>query len=778
MPAVAVAAALAVLSPSPLAGGLRLQRSHCWLEAGGCVKASSARFLLRRRRPSSGRRRWSLLVQARANDSEILLLAEGLDKSHDGEVFQFKDLNLTVSRGAKVGVVGANGGGKSTLLKVLAGKDSADSGSLQRRRGLLLAYLAQEPDLDGDKTVLESVLSYVSSSGEDSPLAAAVARYELAVSRVASASSDDDSSDLQAEMQAAMAQMDALGGAWELGAEAKKVLEQLGLGQSSSASSGRQEALYQREVRSLSGGQRKRAALAGTLLMRPELLLLDEPTNHLDIAAIEWLEKLLQDPELTLVLVTHDRFFLDRICNEIVEINDGAAYRHAGNYSKFLANKAEREAAAAAEVAAAKNMLRKEAEWMRRQPKARSTKSRARVDRFYRLTSRVEAGKKDAAEGIRLDTGTTRLGNKALALRNAYVKLGHANHDDGNGVASSSNSNSPVILDGFSYTFEPGERIGIVGRNGVGKSTLLDVLAGSRPLDSGEREAGETLKIGYFRQDALIIPDDVRVIDFVRQAGGETIELGGRGVGGFQGAIAEKVVVTAESFLSRFGFSRKKQFDWAAKLSGGERRRLALALVLMQRPNFLMLDEPTNDLDLPTIEVLEAYLKDYEGCLVVVSHDRAFMNNIAPRLFVLEGNGEVYVFEGNYEDYQEYKVEKEREDAAAAKAAAAKAAAKEARRPAMPEAASSSLGAASNGVSDNQQARRLSYSEKREFEKLEGQIALLGDKKASLEAELGTMGADADYAALMEISANLAKLEDEIDMKTERWLELAELAGA
>eukprot|EP00897_Mesotaenium_endlicherianum_P010397 jgi/Mesen1/9386/ME000613S08762 len=520
---------------------------------------------------------------------------EALAKTYTGMQYLFEGLDISVSKGQKIGFLGANGCGKSTLLKVLAGVEAPDKGTVQRRRGVRLGYLAQDPEIDDSLTVLDAVFA------ADTPVMSAVREYERAVAKQAAAvPGSPEERACNAALQAAMDNMDALQ-AWDVASEAEKLLEILGVG------------FTDRQVATLSGGQRKRVAMAATLLAKPELVILD---------------------------VTHDRYFLDTVCNQMLELDGGGAYRHTGNYSTYLANRAQRLADTEAAIARAETVLRKEAEWMSRQPKARSTKSRERIDRFHALTKKAERGPPPVE--LALAVGEARLGRKVLAMDDATAVRGDR-----------------TIFDGFKYEFGRGDRIGIVGRNGVGKSTFLDAIAGLLPLESGTRDAGDTLVMGYYTQQTPPVPDDMRVIEYARQFG-ESVMVGSEHSGGFQGASAGVVEsVTAVNLLERAG-----------SLSGGEKRRLYLATILMQRPNFLLLDEPTNDLDLPTIQVLESFLSTFEGSLLVASHDRAFMDNVAARLFVLEGDGEIQLYDGTYSEYMEDGRQREEEQKQREKGAA------------------------------------------------------------------------------------------------------------
>ncbi|GJP35507.1 hypothetical protein CLOM_g20018 [Closterium sp. NIES-68] len=727
---------------------------------------------------------------------EALITGEGLVKSFGMDVL-FEGLDVTISRGQKLGLLGRNGCGKSTLLRILAGMEAPDKGKVQRRRQLNLAFLAQDPDLPGSLSLLDAVLS------ADNAAMRAVRDYERAAQRMKGR--EPSPSDIAA-LQRAMDGVEAMG-AWDVVAEAEKLLDILGLGDAvvnngaAGVNSGAANAvngdgggggggggITERQVSSLSGGQRKRVALAATLLAKPELIILDEPTNHMDVAVIDWMQSALSDPSLTVVLVSHDRYFLDAVCTEMLEIDRGSSFRHSGNYSNFLAARAKRAVEEAAAIGRAANTLRREGEWMSRMPKARSTKSRSRIDRFLSLTKataekRQRQQQQAVGSVVEMGMGEARLGGKVMELRDATAMRGQN-----------------TVFEGFTYEFGRGDRLGVVGRNGAGKTTFLDALAGLLPLPSGTRDMGETVVMGYYTQHMPPIPDNMRVLDFVQNFNPMAAVLGswgsipaaaaaagaGSGAGGGAGSASgsggsgSAEPVSASELLERFGFPRAKQYAWASKLSGGEKRRLLLAAVLAQRPNFLMLDEPTNDLDLQTIEALESFLASYEGCLLVASHDRAFMDAVVDRQFVLEGNGQVLLFDGLFSEYladaREQKAEKEKEKGAEEerrKEAEGKRRADEQRK-AEEEAdvARVSGGNKTKGKS----ARKMSYMERKEWERLEQEIEKLEKKKGLVEAKLEEKSRQGDFDALQGLSDELAVLAKSIEAKSDRWLELAELA--
>ncbi|CAI5477964.1 unnamed protein product [Closterium sp. Yama58-4] len=705
---------------------------------------------------------------------EALITGEGLAKSFGMDVL-FEGLDVTISRGQKLGLLGRNGCGKSTLLRILAGMDAPDQGKVQRRRNLNLAFLAQDPDLPSHLSLLDAVLS------ADNAAMRAVREYERAAQRM---KGRDPTPAEAAALQRAIDGVEAMG-AWDVVAEAEKLLEILGLGDAAltnSGGGGSGGGIMERQVSSLSGGQRKRVALAATLLAKPELIILDEPTNHMDVAVIDWMQSALSDPSLTVVLVSHDRYFLDAVCTHMLEIDRGYSFRHSGNYSNFLAARAKRAAEEAAAIGRAANTLRREGEWMRRMPKARSTKSRSRIDRFLALTKATAEKRQrqqQAAVGrvVEMGMGEARLGGKVLELRDATAMRGES-----------------TVFEGFTYEFGRGDRLGVVGRNGAGKTTFLDALAGLLPLPSGTRDVGETVVMGYYTQHMPPVPDNMRVLDFVQNFNPTAAVLGSWGsipaaaaaaadaaaAAAAAGAAAGSAEpVSASELLERFGFPRAKQYAWASKLSGGEKRRLLLAAVLAQRPNFLMLDEPTNDLDLQTIEVLESFLSAYEGCLLVASHDRAFMDAVVDRQFVLQGDGQVLLYDGLFSEYladaQEQKAEKEKEEKERVaeedrrKEAEGKSVVEEQRKR---EEGAGSGGSKTKGKS----ARKMSYMERKEWERLEQEIEKLEKKKVAVEAQLERKSKAGDFAMLQELSDELAALGQAIEVKSDRWLELAELA--
>ncbi|CAL5223735.1 g6295 [Coccomyxa viridis] len=641
---------------------------------------------------------------------ETLLTLESVGRTHDGHTQLFSNVSATLTRGERLAVVGPNGCGKTTLLRLIAGVDEPDSGAV-RKRNTSIGYLPQSPELDEGLSAFDAILH----SG--SILARCVLAYEQAI-----ASGD------QKAMDAATEEMNRLGG-WEFREQAEEMLKRVGLPNSGQL------------VGSLSGGQKRRVALAAALLANPDLIVADEPTNHMDHQVIRWLEQYLTTQDISVVVVTHDRAFMESVCTSVLELEAGETTLHnfggPGSYDRFRQLREERRAAKAAAAADAKRTLRKETEWMRRQPKARSTKSTARIKQFYELTAKArDVPQAEVSVDFDGETKMKRQGRKVMELKGASYSV-----------------NSKEIVSDFWYSFYPGERIGVVGPNGAGKSTMLNLIAGSLPLTSGEREIGETTAVGFFQQEPPTnLPQDMSMADYLRSVGQDAASTSGRG---------EDSLDTPTTVLERVGFARNRHYTKVRMLSGGECRRLQLAAVLMSRPNLLILDEPTNDLDLATVESMESFLAGYGGCLLVASHDRAFMEGL-DRLFVLRGDGVVRLFEGPYSEYLEI-VQAEDEAAAA-------------------EQQAQTLGRfhnGSNGKQDStptakpQRSLRMGFREKQEYESLEGLIDTLSAEKQDTERELAKVSGD--YERMLELSQRLDKLAEQIDAKTERWLELAEM---
>ena len=626
-----------------------------------------------------------------------LLDVQHLTKSI-GDLLLFEDISFSVTEGQHVGLIARNGAGKSTLMNIITGREDYDSGEVVYRRDIRVDYLEQTPSFDPAATALEVCLA------RKEKRFGLVAQYERCLSQPGTPGLDL----LIAEME----RLDA----WNLEQEVKRVLTKLDIKD------------YDRPVSQLSGGQMKRVALANVLLSQPDLFILDEPTNHLDLEMIEWLEGELRHNRKGLLMVTHDRYFLDRVCSVILELDGRQLYTYRGNYEYYLEKRQERLDNMSAAWAKANNLYRKELDWMRRMPCARGTKARYRKDAFYELQDQVK--KRIAERSMRLETKGNYIGSKIFEAQ--YVSKAF----DGQ------NGEKKVILKDFNYTFARYEKLGIVGGNGTGKSTFIKLLLGLLKPDSGRFVVGETVRFGYYSQEGMAFDRDMKVIDAVRRIA-ETVDLGG----GRR--------LTAMQFLNHFLFTPARQQDYIYKLSGGERRRLYLCTVLMQNPNFLVLDEPTNDLDISTLQVLEEYLADFKGCVLIVSHDRYFMDRIVDHLLVFKGEGVIDDFPGNYSQYREWKSVREREQEAPVKAA--KAVAKNERR------------------AQQDKPRKLTFKEKNELAALEKEIEAMEQEQKQLEAEMSSGQLSGE--AIVEKSRRFAQLTEELDGKSMRWLELSELAG-
>lgn len=617
------------------------------------------------------------------------LQAENIDKRF-GENLLFENISFGISEGEKIALIAKNGNGKTTLLNILAGLDTVDNGKLSYRQNLKIGYLSQDILLDPQKTILDAIFSL------DSSLMNVVRNYQEALEC-------EDPEILQKSIDA----MDSLN-AWDFEIKVKQTLSILRIDQ------------FNLKIEQLSGGQQKRVALAAVLLEDPDLFILDEPTNHLDLNMIEWLEEFLIQSGKTLFMVTHDRYFLDRVCNVILEIDDNTLYTYNGNYSYYIEKRQERKNNQATVVEKANNLLRTEAEWMRRMPKARGSKAKFRIDNYNELKVKAQY-RKD--EELSISIPSTRLGSKVFELYNVSKSYGDT-----------------LLFKDFNYKFARNEKIGIVGANGTGKTTLLDILSGIVKSDTGRIERGSTVNLAYYRQDGMKFNEDDRVIDAVKKIA-EVVHLG------------NDKEFSAQQFLQYFLFPVPKQQQKISKLSGGEKRRLYLCTVLMMRPNFLILDEPTNDLDIVTLQVLEDYLMHFDACVVIVSHDRYFMDKIVDHLFVLEGNNKVKDFPGNYSVYRSYLDEKERLN----KITLSKRKSNE------------KIKVVKN---QNSYEDRLSYKEKVELENLESEIESMTSEKAILEAEL--MSGTLSQVDLEDKSLRYSKISGLLDEKEIRWLELSE----
>ncbi len=615
------------------------------------------------------------------------LQIENLSK-YWGELPLFDGISFSINEGQKVAMIAKNGAGKSTLMDIIAGLETPDSGKSSLSNHISIGYLRQNPELNPEDTILEATFN---SSGE---LIQAVKNYEKAL----------ESHDSRV-LDSAIERMNALN-AWDFELKIKQILTQLKITN------------VNQQIKFLSGGQKKRVALAHILIDEPDFLILDEPTNHLDLEMIEWLEKHLEKAKGTLFMVTHDRYFLDRVCNEIIELENNTIYKYKGNYSYYVEKREERIQSLNAEIDRAKNLFRTELEWLRRMPQARSHKSKYRTENAYKLQEK--ASQRRVEDEVELTVQGKRLGSKILNIKNISKAFGEL-----------------IILDKFSYNFTRLEKIGIIGKNGSGKTTVLNMLTGSMLPDSGTIDIGETISFGYYRQDGISFNAGDKVIDVIKEIA-EVVDLGNGNR------------MTASQFLNYFLFPPDTQYNFVEKLSGGEKRRLYLCTVLMRNPNFLILDEPTNDLDIITLNVLEDYLRNFQGCAIVVSHDRFFMDKIVDHLFVFDGDGQVKDFPGNYSDYREWVDEKEREQRTPDK--------REKILKPKP---------VKEGV------RKLSFNEKRELEQLEKDIANLEEEKNEIETAMNS--GNCSSSELVAKSQRHGEIRELLDDKELRWLELSEM---
>ncbi|PQJ80424.1 ABC-F family ATP-binding cassette domain-containing protein [Polaribacter porphyrae] len=613
------------------------------------------------------------------------LSVENISKSY-GERILFQDISFGINKDQKIAFVAKNGSGKTSILNIIAGLDVADSGQIVSRKDISIAYLAQKDDLDTNLTIEETIFA------TDNKILSVIKNYEKALENPDDADAYQNAFELMEQYNA-----------WDFETQYKQILSKLKLDD------------LNQKIASLSGGQKKRLSLAIVLISKPDLLILDEPTNHLDLEMIEWLEAFFAKEKITLFMVTHDRYFLERVCNEILELDEGKIYKYKGNYSYYLQNKEERLALEATNLSKAKSLFKKELDWMRKQPKARTTKSKSRIDDFFEIKKKAHQRRKD--HKVQLEINMERLGSKILELHKLQKSF-----DD------------IVILDGFDYVFKRGERIGIIGKNGSGKSSFLNIITQKIPVDGGKVVIGETIKFGYYTQKGIEIKEGQKVIEVVKDFG-EFIPL------------TKGRKISAAQLLERFLFDKKKQYDFVEKLSGGEQKRLYLCAVLIQNPNFLILDEPTNDLDVVTLNVLESFLLDYPGNLLVVSHDRYFMDKIVDSLFVFRGNGIVENFPGNYSDFRAYEnsnpyeeetkevtINKEKEEKKITKTA-------------------------------------LSYNEKREFGALEVEIERLQNQKSRIEQQF--VNVEIPEEDIQKKSEELQNIINMLEQKEERWLELS-----
>jgi len=619
------------------------------------------------------------------------LQAENISKRY-GEKLLFEGININISQNQKIALVAKNGTGKTSLLNILGGIDTPDDGALSSKRDLKIAYLPQEIHLDPKKSIIQAVFF------QEDEIIQAIRNYNDSLK-----TADNEL------MQNALDLMDRLN-AWDYEARVKQILGQLEIFD------------YDQKIAHLSGGQKKRVALAGTLISNPDLLILDEPTNHLDLNMIEWLEEYLSTTDITLFMVTHDRYFLDRVCNVILELDQGEIFTYQGNYSYFIEKRAERIENLQANIAGAQNLMRTEQEWMRRMPKARTHKSKYRMDGFDDLKERANRRIDDTK--LELGVSTGRLGKKVIDIYNLKKSF-----DD------------KCLIDDFTYKFARSEKVGIVGKNGSGKTTFLNILAGELSQDSGRIDIGETVKIAYYKQDGISFDEDEKLIDVVKN-------------------IAESVKLkngksfSASGFLQYFLFPPEMQYNYIRKLSGGEKRRLYLCTVLMQQPNVLFMDEPTNDLDIMTLQVLEEYLTQTDATVIVVSHDRFFMDKIVDHVFVFDGKGEIKDFPGNYTQYRNSDLFQSEVEQTKPKTKVEKP-------------------ASSKQKTDTEKPKKISFNEKFEFEQLEEELPKLEKKRTNLENELNSGNLDSENLIIK--SKELSQLMTEIENKEHRWLELSEL---
>lgn len=615
------------------------------------------------------------------------LQVEDLTKSF-GSLLLFQNISFGIAEGQRIGLIAKNGTGKTTLMNILAGKEGYDSGNITYRNDLRIGYLEQDPHYPADLTVLEACFMHGNETVN------LIREYEHCMQ-----------TEGHPGMEELLSRMDAAG-AWEYEQQAKQILSQLKITD------------LDQKIGTLSGGQLKRVALANVLITEPDLLFLDEPTNHLDLEMTEWLENHLSRTRISLLMVTHDRYFLDRVCSEIIEIDHKQLYQYKGNYSYYLEKREERMEAKSAEIERANNLYRTELEWMRRMPQARGHKARYREEAFYELEK--VAKQRFQNEEVKLSVKASYIGSKIFEAENLCKRFGDR-----------------IILDRFSYIFARYEKLGIVGNNGTGKSTFLKILLGEILPDSGSLEIGETVRFGYYSQAGLSFNEEMKVIDVIQEIA-EVIELG------------NGKHLTASQFLQHFLFSPEAQHSYVHKLSGGEKRRLYLCTVLMRNPNFLILDEPTNDLDIITLNILEEYLREFKGCVIVVSHDRYFMDKVVDHLMVFNGQGDIRDFPGNYTQYREWQEARKQHE-------------KENTKPKEEKVARIRLN----------DKRKLSYNEKKELERLETEIAALESEKEEIETALcsGTL----DIDTLTKHSIRLPELSNEIDEKTLRWMELSEI---
>ena len=619
-----------------------------------------------------------------------LVSVEGISKAY-GEKVLFEPISFGINKDQKIALIAKNGSGKTSILKILSGADTPDQGAVNYRKDTRISFLPQEPKLDPKLTVEQAILQ----SG--SKILNVIANYDRALEN------PDDQEAYQKAFEA-MDQNDA----WDFENQYKQILSKLKLDR------------LDAKVGALSGGQKKRIALCNVLLEQPELLILDEPTNHLDLEMIEWLEDYFKKEKITLLMVTHDRYFLERVCNEIIELDEGKLYSYKGNYSYYLEKRDARIAQEQVEAHKTKLHFNKELDWMRRQPKARTTKSKSRIEDFKIIKEKAQQRRND--HEVQLEINMERLGSKMIEMHKV-----------------SKSFEDKVILDAYDYTFQRNDRIGIIGKNGTGKSTFLNLITEEIAPDTGKIVLGETVKFGYYTQKGIEVKEGQKVIEVIREFG-DFIPL------------KKGQKISAQQLLERFLFDRKKQYDFVEKLSGGERKRLYLCTILIQNPNFLILDEPTNDLDILTLNVLESFLLDFPGCLIVVSHDRYFMDKIVDHLFVFQGKGRIDDFPGNYSDYRAYEESAVQE---------------------MYNASSDQKKQNNDWKAANKSENGLSFNEQKEYNKLEKEIKNLEKSRDSLQNRFST--ATLNPEEIKTLSIELSEISEQIDVKTERWFVLSDI---
>lgn len=610
------------------------------------------------------------------------LSVENISRSY-GDRTLFSNISFGINKDQKVAFVAKNGTGKTSILNIIAGLDTPDEGQVIQRKDIQIAYLSQNQIFDNSLTIEETIFA------TENRILPIIQQYEKALENPEDADNYQKAFDLMDQNNA-----------WDFETQYRLVLSKLKLND------------LTKKVDKLSGGQKKRLSLAILLINKPDLIILDEPTNHLDLEMIEWLESYFKNEKITLFMVTHDRYFLERVCNEIIELDQGELHKYKGNYSYYLEKKEERIIQEATTTDKAKNLFKKELDWMRRQPKARTTKSKSRIDDFHEIKEKAHKRRQDYR--VQLEINMERLGSKIMELHKLKKSFGDLK-----------------ILDGFEYVFQKGERIGVIGKNGTGKSSFLNILTEREPLDGGKVVVGETVKFGYYTQKGIVVKEGQKVIEVIKEFGEEIPLTKGRRI-------------SASQLLERFLFDKKKQYDFVEKLSGGEQKRLYLCTVLIQNPNFLILDEPTNDLDVVTLNVLESFLLDFPGNLIVVSHDRYFMDKIVDSLFVFRGNGVVENFPGNYSDYRAYEDSKPKEK---------------------------NIKSEKKQVVAKPTKATLSFDEKREFGSLEKDIERLGRKKKLIEASFMDENMTPEQA--IEKSEELEKVISSLEQKEERWLEIS-----